>query len=422
MRDITGTLEEPGSADNPVIIAWADEIAKKFPEMRLYCAQYTHDSIPWCGLTVGYVMAHNGIRPVFGLNDTDKFLWARAWAQFGTKVDTPQLGDVLVFPGHVTLYDGQDGEYYLCRGGNQSDSVKVSYMPKDSVIAIRRPPGALLPTIPSKPIPTAPPSKTRYTSIIATVFGGVEDPNESAYDGHQINDEELGVALPYHFPGIRPKVRVFSGDKFIDCDIVDVGPWNTNDKYWESNGRPQAESGVDNTGRPTNKAGIDLTPAAALALQINGKGTVDWMFIPATVKSTNREEQVVRDNSTKMQLFAKVRIFVQALVATVSGWFTADNFGLLNSWLGIGEGKIPYSTLFTLALGGLAVWLLINVLDKMNMDDFKAGRWMPSGLANESSANTITSNKAPTPNMTTSEGATPSVPVTEPESPNAKIS
>lgn len=111
MRDITGTLEAPGSADNPVILAWADEIAEKFPEMKLYCAQYQHDATPWCGLTVGYVMAHNGIKPIFGPSDTDKFLWARAWSQFGTRADTPQLGDVLVFPGHVSMYDGSDGDY-----------------------------------------------------------------------------------------------------------------------------------------------------------------------------------------------------------------------------------------------------------------------------------------------------------------------
>ena len=74
MRDITGTLETPGSSDNPVIMKWADTIATKFPQMKLYCAQYTHDSIPWCGLCVGYVMAHNNIKPISNgkhLQDTE---------------------------------------------------------------------------------------------------------------------------------------------------------------------------------------------------------------------------------------------------------------------------------------------------------------------------------------------------------------
>src|SRR5512138_816049 len=95
MREITGTLEVPGSDDNQVILDWAKEIAARYPEMAAYCAEYRHDETPWCGLTMGYVMAHNGIRPVFGPTDTDKFLWAQAWKQFGTpRSGPPQPGDV----------------------------------------------------------------------------------------------------------------------------------------------------------------------------------------------------------------------------------------------------------------------------------------------------------------------------------------
>lgn len=381
MREITGTLEEPGSNDNPVILAWANEIAQRFPEMKLYCAQYTHDSIPWCGLTVAYVMAHNGIRPQYGAEDTDKFLWARSWTEFGTEVNTPpQLGDVLVFAGHVSMFDGQDGDYYLCRGGNQSDSVKVSRYPASSVLAIRRAPGTSSVAIP-KP-PTKPISKTkRYTSIVATVFGGSSEPNTSAYDNHEIDDDEFGVALPYHFSGTRPKVRVFNGERSVDCNIVDVGPWNTNDKYWETNARPQAESGTDLSGRTTNKAGIDLTPAAALALGINGKGTVDWMFIPQPANTTVKEEQVVRDSSRKLKLLSNVRNAVKAAISSAAGIFTMDNFGFFNSWLGIGNGAIPVTTLITIGVMGVGIWWLVNVLDRMSMEDFKSGNWMPSELA-----------------------------------------
>jgi len=41
MRQITGTLEAPGSADNPVILGWAKFIGDLYSEMRAYCAQYT---------------------------------------------------------------------------------------------------------------------------------------------------------------------------------------------------------------------------------------------------------------------------------------------------------------------------------------------------------------------------------------------
>lgn len=281
MRAITGTLEAPGAGDNPIILAWRNEIALRFPEMASYCALYNHDSIPWCGLTVGYCMAHNGIRPVFGPSDTDKFLWAQAWKQFGTPVEHPQPGDVLVFARHVSLYDGEDGDHYLCRGGNQSDSVNVTHFRKSSVEAIRRPPAAAhAENGVSVPVPIS--THKRFTAITATMFGGHDDHNTSAYDGRVITDQEFGVALPARFNGMRPKVRVFKGDQSVVCNIVDVGPWNTTDPYWENGGRPQAESGVDRRGRRTNRAGIDLTPAAARAINLNGKGMVDWEFVGPT--------------------------------------------------------------------------------------------------------------------------------------------
>jgi hypothetical protein len=96
-----------------------------------------------------------------------------------------------------------------------------------------------------------------------------------------LNDEDFYVALPDRFEGERPLVRVHNpatGEWGV-ATIEDVGPWNTNDPYWETGDRPQAESGTDKSGRKTNGAGIDLSPALAEALGIDGMGTVDWDFI-----------------------------------------------------------------------------------------------------------------------------------------------
>jgi lysozyme family protein len=148
-RSLVGTHAH---SDNAIIMAWPKAIAAKFPDMADYCARYTHDSVPWCGLTVAYVMAMSGVRPQFGATDTDKFLWADAWRQFGTAVDPstgsgPQPGDVLVFKWagggeHVTLYDHEeDDTYYHCTGGNQGSGhvVSTEAMPMANCIAIRRP-------------------------------------------------------------------------------------------------------------------------------------------------------------------------------------------------------------------------------------------------------------------------------------------
>jgi hypothetical protein len=49
--------------------------------------------------------------------------------------------------GHVTLDESEDANYYYCRGGNQSDSVNVTKIPKSRAIkAIRWPAGVPLPT------------------------------------------------------------------------------------------------------------------------------------------------------------------------------------------------------------------------------------------------------------------------------------
>jgi hypothetical protein len=118
--------------------------------------------------------------------------------------------------------------------------------------------------------------------IVASVFGGAEDYNVSAYDENKVlNDTDLYVALPDRIEGDRPKVLVINretGDCAI-ASIEDVGPWNVDDPYWQTGTRPQAESGTDMNGRATNGAGIDLSPMLAGILNIDGMGQVDWDFI-----------------------------------------------------------------------------------------------------------------------------------------------
>jgi uncharacterized protein (TIGR02594 family) len=124
-----GTLEKSGAADNPVILGWATEIGVR--------DTYSHDEIPWCGLFMGVVAKRAGkVLPAHPL-------WALDWKSFGRPVDTPMLGDVLVFTrnggGHVTLYVGEDDNAYHCLGGNQHDSVCISRIAKARKPVFRRP-------------------------------------------------------------------------------------------------------------------------------------------------------------------------------------------------------------------------------------------------------------------------------------------
>ncbi|CAL8981533.1 hypothetical protein RHODGE_RHODGE_02842 [Rhodoplanes serenus] len=136
MRALDGTREVPGGADNPVIVGWSAEIARRFPELSSYSRTYTHDSIAWCGQTVAYVMALAGHRP------PDGYLWARNWAAWGRKTE-PRLGCVMVFTrgegGHVALYESETKTHYLVRGGNQDDAINLTKIAKSRFLAARWP-------------------------------------------------------------------------------------------------------------------------------------------------------------------------------------------------------------------------------------------------------------------------------------------
>src|SRR6516162_283336 len=88
--------------------------------------------------------------------------------------------------------------------------------------------------------------------IICTVFGGAADYNTSAYDSSKVlNDTDLYIALPDRFNEDRPEVRLYNRETGYSAiaAIWDVGPWNTDDPYWDKDTRPQAESGTDMSGR-----------------------------------------------------------------------------------------------------------------------------------------------------------------------------
>jgi N-acetylmuramoyl-L-alanine amidase len=129
-------------------------------------------------------------------------------------------------------------------------------------------------------------------AITATVFGGEADYNTSAYDPDLVlDDESMYVALPYRFQGDRPRVRVYNRDTEESevADILDVGPWMIDDDYFYRDARPIAEqcfhsdeplpSGPHEGKVPSNPAGIDLSPALAARIGIEGKGVVDWEFV-----------------------------------------------------------------------------------------------------------------------------------------------
>lgn len=133
---LLGTSELAGRQDNPTIMAWADEIGGKVDDV------YTADEVPWCGLFMAIIAKRAGKRlPIDPL-------WALNWGTFGSKTDTPMLGDVLVFSrktkegkkaGHVCLYIAEDSVSYHVLGGNQEDCVCIVPIEKNRLYVARRP-------------------------------------------------------------------------------------------------------------------------------------------------------------------------------------------------------------------------------------------------------------------------------------------
>lgn len=130
-----GTKEIIGKANNPLILDWAIEVGGSVAK------EYKADSIPWCGLAMA-VVAKRAQKEI-----PENPLWALNWQKFGEKADKPSLGDILVFKrktatgtaGHVGIYIGEDSACYHVLGGNQSDAFNITRIPKERLVAARRP-------------------------------------------------------------------------------------------------------------------------------------------------------------------------------------------------------------------------------------------------------------------------------------------
>lgn len=139
---IYGTKEVPGEANNPIIMSWAKVLGIK---------DFLKDSIAWCGLAVAWILSQAGYGEA--LKAVTLKLWARDYLKFGTPVDIPMLGDVLVFErptgGHVGIYIAEDTLCFHVGGGNQSDDVTITRVEKSRLLGARRYPykNALAPSV-----------------------------------------------------------------------------------------------------------------------------------------------------------------------------------------------------------------------------------------------------------------------------------
>ena len=110
-----GLKEVPGAGNNPIIVNWLISLK----------AWWKEDLTPWCGTFCGILFKST--------NHAIPKAWyrAKAWLDWGTKLDRPALGCVVIYSrvggGHVGIVAGRDTKgRLLVLGGNQSDAVSIA--------------------------------------------------------------------------------------------------------------------------------------------------------------------------------------------------------------------------------------------------------------------------------------------------------
>lgn len=94
----------------------------------------------------------------------------------------------------------------------------------------------------------------------------------------RIRPDSRFVALP-HPRALGRKVEIRHGDRRVVAEVLDVGPWNIDDPYWERDARPASESGRGYYRRPVNRAGIDLSDPVFAELGMADNDYVEWRFV-----------------------------------------------------------------------------------------------------------------------------------------------
>lgn len=136
-----GTKEFDGPANNQVILDWAKELGSTISQY------YTSDELAWCALFVSVCAKRAGYQAPEGFD----ILRAKSFAKWGDPIlpQNASLGDVLVFSreggGHVGIYVGEDAKCYHVLGGNQGNAVCIVRIPKERLMAARRPPMNAIP-------------------------------------------------------------------------------------------------------------------------------------------------------------------------------------------------------------------------------------------------------------------------------------
>lgn len=92
-------------------------------------------------------------------------------------------------------------------------------------------------------------------------------------------------------------------------------------------------------------------------------------------------EQFAVENSRKLTLARRIINSVYAFFSTILSLFTLDNLGYVQEWFALGNLFDP-KLMIVLGIAGLVVYGVVKTFEKLTLEDYKAGRYTPSGCVN----------------------------------------
>lgn len=113
-KQFLGAAEIVGPKHNNLIVQWWKDLS----------LPYRDDETPWCAGYVSAMLKHSGQAYL-------KSAWARAYLNYGVKLNAPAVGAIVVFErgsgGHVGFVVGKDRHgNIMVLGGNQSNKVTIA--------------------------------------------------------------------------------------------------------------------------------------------------------------------------------------------------------------------------------------------------------------------------------------------------------
>ncbi len=125
-----GISELAGNRHNKAIVNYFQEIGFEW---------ITNDETAWCSAFINWCCLKCDL-------PRSKKLDARSWLNVGEQIDTPKVGDLVIFwreskaswKGHVALFVRETDNFIYVLGGNQSNQVCIKPYYKKRLLGYRR--------------------------------------------------------------------------------------------------------------------------------------------------------------------------------------------------------------------------------------------------------------------------------------------